>query len=83
MARSAVSMGFGASCKKTLVPGATVMKLLKAADERLQNLIPEVFEELGYLRPLYLLLPDGRPWQAVECQIVDLVKMVSAGYPTK
>ena len=59
------------------------MKLLKDADEKLQNLIPEVFEELGYLRPLCLLLPDGRPWQAVECQIVDLATMVSAGYPTK
>ena len=65
------------------VSGDTVMKLLKDADESLQNLIPEVFEELGYLRPLCLLLPDGRPWQAAECQIVDLVTMVSAGYPTK
>ena len=62
------------------VPGEQVLDLeVDAVDASasLQQLIPRVFEALGPLRPLRLLLSDGRSWQETSCR-----ELGAAGYPS-
>lgn len=63
------------------VPGEQVLDLeVDAADaSSLQQLIPRVFDALGPLRPLRLLLSDGRSWQETSCRELG---PLAAGYPS-
>lgn len=69
-----------------LSPGEQVLALdleaKDAVDASLRQLIPRVFEALGPLRPLRLLLPDGRSWQETsETSETSLEQLGAAGYP--
>ena len=60
------------------LPGEQVLDMEVDASASLQQLIPRVFEALGPLRPLRLLLSDGRSWQEMSCRLEQLG---AAGYP--
>eukprot|EP00435_Cladocopium_sp_Y103_P017417 s2926_g4.t1 len=57
--------------------GEQVLDLEVDASASLQQLIPRVFEALGPLRPLRLLLPDGGSWQMASSRVEQLG---AAGY---
>ena len=65
------------------LPGEQVLALdleaQDAVDASLRQLILRVFEALGPLRPLRLLLPDGRSWQ--ETSETSVEQLGAAGYP--
>ena len=76
-------MGTGSNVlSQQLLPGEQVLDLeVDAVDaSSLQQLIPRVFDALGPLRPLRLLLSDGRSWQETSCR--ELGPLGAAGYPS-
>ncbi|CAJ1338941.1 unnamed protein product [Effrenium voratum] len=64
----------GESCKAilTTLAGKTMLELDIPSTASPKDLLRQVFDRLGYVRPLRLVLPDGRFWQEEDRPVADL-----------